>query len=160
MILVQPRSTCCLRCWQGPVVNERSYQSTCGITAAGHIWSNMDTITPPRSIGASVVYVFTISSIVLTVYVISLVVYRLYFHPLAKFPGPKLNAVSALPSIFSLLRGRLPLDNKKLHDYYKSSVIRVSPNELAFNSAQAWEDIYGFKKGARKNFHKDPVSQT
>lgn len=85
-------------------------------------------------------------------------VYRLYFHPLAKFPGPKINAVSSVPSILSLLRGRLPLENKQLHDYYNNApVIRVSPNELSFNTAQAWEDIYGFKKLPRKNFHKDPI---
>lgn len=88
---------------------------------------------------------------------IVLVIYRLYFHPLAKFPGPKLNAISSVPSILSLLRGRLPLENKQLHDRYKSQVIRVSPNELSFNSAQAWEDIYGFKKPPRKNFDKDPI---
>lgn len=107
--------------------------------------------------GQSLLFLLTAASIILTFYVLGLVVYRLYFHPLAKFPGPRLNAISALPSIRSLLRGRLPLDNKKLHDYYKSPVIRVSPNELAFNSAQAWEDIYGFKKLPRKNFHKDPI---
>lgn len=77
-------------------------------------------------------------------YVFGLVVYRLYFHPLAKFPGPKINAVSSLPGIISLLRGRLPLDNKQLHDKY-GSVVRVSPNELAYNSAQAWQDIYGHR---------------
>lgn len=78
--------------------------------------------------------------------------YRLYLHPLAKFPGPKLNAISPLPGILELLRGRLPLSNKKLHDRY-GSVVRVSPNELAFNSVGAWEDIYGHRPG-HMNMHK------
>lgn len=81
--------------------------------------------------------------------------YNLYFHPLAKFPGPRINAASPLPGIRALLRGRLPLENKKLHDKY-GSVVRVSPNELAFNSVQAWEDIYGHRPG-HANFHKDPI---
>ena len=42
-----------------------------------------------------------------------------------------------------------------LHDKY-GSVVRVSPNELHFNSVQAWEDIYGHRPG-HPNFHKDPV---
>jgi hypothetical protein len=75
------------------------------------------------------------------VYVVAICIYRLFFHPLARFPGPKLNAVSALPGIYTLLRRRLPLNNKLLLDKY-GSVVRVSPIELAFNSAQAWGDIY------------------
>lgn len=114
-------------------------------------------ILTPKSAREPLTYILTITLLALSIYGIGLVIYRLYFHPLARFPGPKLNAVSPIPSILSLLRGRLPLENKQLHDYYKSSVIRVSPNELAFNSAQAWEDIYGFKKPPRKNFHKDPI---
>ncbi len=34
--------------------------------------------------------------------------------------------------------------------------MRVSPNELHFNSVQAWEDIYGHRVG-HPNFHKDPI---
>jgi len=91
----------------------------------------------------------------LLAYVAGGIIYNLYFHPLAKFPGPKLNAASPLPGIYSLLKGRLPLENKKLHDKY-GSVVRVSPNELAFNSVQAWEDIYGHRPG-HLNMHKDPI---
>ncbi|KAK4941421.1 hypothetical protein LTR10_018690 [Elasticomyces elasticus] len=109
----------------------------------------------PRSIGGAFALLAGLSVILGACYAICLVVYRLYFHPLAKFPGPKLNAISPLPGIYSLLRGRLPLDNKILHDKY-GPVVRVSPNELAFNSAQAWEDIYGHRQG-RPNMHKDPI---
>ncbi|CAK4031919.1 Cytochrome P450 [Lecanosticta acicola] len=88
-------------------------------------------------------------------YMVSRIIYDLFFHPLSKFPGPKLNAISELPGIIALLKGRLALENKKLHDRY-GSVVRVSPNELAFNSVQAWEDIYGHRPG-HANFHKDPI---
>ena len=53
------------------------------------------------------------------------------------------------------MHGRLPLENKKLHDKY-GSVVRVSPNELAFNSVEAWEDIYGHRPG-HANMYKDPI---
>lgn len=82
-------------------------------------------------------------------------IYRLTFDPLAKFPGPKLNAISPIPGIRALLRGRIAFDNKLLHDKY-GAVVRVSPTELSFNSVQAWEDIYGHRPG-HPNFHKDPV---
>lgn len=94
-------------------------------------------------------------SLQLIVHVFSEWVYNLFFHPLRKFPGPKLNAMSPLPGIIALMQGRLPLENKKLHDKY-GSVVRVSPNELAFNSVGAWEDIYGHRPG-HPNMHKDPI---
>src|ERR1700753_1497845 len=95
------------------------------------------------------------SVVFITVYVVAEVVYRLYFHPLAKFPGPKLNAISPIPSIISLLKGRIPLETKQMHDKY-GPVVRVTPTELSFNGAQAWEDIYGHRQGLT-NMHKDPV---
>lgn len=108
------------------------------------------------TVAESISYLATISGAILVLYIAALSIYRLYFHPLAKFPGPKMNAISSLPSVYSLLRGRLPLDNKRLHDKY-GSVVRVSPNELAFNSLRGWEDIYGFKKDGRQPMHKDPI---
>ncbi|KPI40988.1 Isotrichodermin C-15 hydroxylase [Cyphellophora attinorum] len=108
-----------------------------------------------RSITAALTLLAVASIGLVFAYTIALWTYNLFFHPLAKFPGPRLNAMSPIPGIYSLLRGRLPLENKQLHDKY-GPVVRVSPNELAFNSAQAWEDIYGHRQG-RPNMHKDPI---
>jgi cytochrome P450 len=110
---------------------------------------------PGRSIVGAAGLLLAAAVILLSGYTICIWIHNLYFHPLAGFPGPRLNAMSPLPGIYSLLRGRLPLDNKLLHDKY-GAVVRVSPNELAFNSAQAWEDIYGHRQG-RPNMHKDPI---
>lgn len=109
----------------------------------------------PRTIVDTIALAGVVFSAAAICYLIAICIYRITFHPLAKFPGPKLNAISALPGIYSLLRGRLPLDNKLLHDKY-GSVVRVSPNELAFNSVQAWEDIYGHRIG-HANMHKDAI---
>ncbi|KAF2836757.1 cytochrome P450 [Patellaria atrata CBS 101060] len=91
----------------------------------------------------------------IVVYIVGLIVYRLWLHPLARFPGPFLNRVSDLPGVIWVLRGRLPMETKKLHDKY-GPVVRLSPNELAFNTAQAFTDIYGHKVG-RKDLPKDPI---
>lgn len=108
-----------------------------------------------------------------SIYICSLVIYRLWFHPLAKFPGPFLNAVSdvsaqervtkqlvvlrpcQIPGVIWTLRGRLPMETRKLHDKY-GSVLRLSPNELSFNTLGAWQDIYGHRNG-RKDLSKHPV---
>ncbi|KAF2476266.1 cytochrome P450 [Lindgomyces ingoldianus] len=88
-------------------------------------------------------------------YVVGVVVYRLWFHPLAKYPAPLLNRVTQLPAIVSVLVGRLPMYTKTLHDKY-GPIVRLSPNELSFNTPQAWEDIYGHRLG-KPNMAKDPI---
>jgi cytochrome P450 len=47
------------------------------------------------------------------------------------------------------------METRKLHVKY-GSVVRLSPNELAFNTATAWQDIYGHKNG-RPDLNKDPI---
>lgn len=51
--------------------------------------------------------------------------------------------------------GTQPYDLAKLHEGY-GPVVRVSPNELSFNTAQAWRDIYGHRTDGRTSFVKDP----
>ena len=66
------------------------------------------------------------------------VVYNLFLHPLASFPGPKLAAVTQLHYIYYLLSGKLPFNNLKLHEKY-GPIIRIAPNELSFNNAEGWK---------------------
>lgn len=47
------------------------------------------------------------------------------------------------------------MKTRALHEKY-GPVVRLSPNELAFNSAQAWTDIYGHRVG-RTDLSKDPI---
>ncbi|KAF2186550.1 benzoate 4-monooxygenase cytochrome P450 [Zopfia rhizophila CBS 207.26] len=80
------------------------------------------------------------------------IIYLLYLSPLRSFPGPKLWACSRLPLQFSMLRGRVHKDFMNLHKQY-GPVARVSPNQLAFFTAQSFQDIYN-RTGSR-NFKKD-----
>jgi hypothetical protein len=57
----------------------------------------------------------------LLIYATSLVIYRISFHPLSKFPGPLINKFSPIPAIISLLRGRMGMDVKTLHYEYGTS---------------------------------------
>jgi hypothetical protein len=45
-------------------------------------------------------------------------IYRLYFHPIFKYPGPKLWAVTALPSTYYTLRGTKAYRVAELHNRY------------------------------------------
>lgn len=82
-------------------------------------------------------------------------IYNIYFHPLARFPGPVLAKISPLYSIYGLFRGRWPFDVHQLHLKY-GPVIRLMPNELSFSTPGGWRDIYGHRQG-HQQFHKDPI---
>lgn len=69
-------------------------------------------------------------------------VYNLLFHPLQPFPGPWYCKVSRFWYCFQLARGNLYHEVKRLHDIYGEAV-RIAPNELSYNSAEAWSSIYG-----------------
>lgn len=79
-------------------------------------------------------------------YAAARIVYNLYFHPLAKFPGPFLHRASRFPFVYRMLRGTLVTDVLAFHERY-GSVVRLAPDELAFASPQAWRDIYGHRPG-------------
>ncbi|KAF1913764.1 cytochrome P450 [Ampelomyces quisqualis] len=69
-------------------------------------------------------------------------VYRVYFHPLSRFPGPRFSAFTRLPHLNAVRRGILHKHVARLHETY-GEVVRISPDELSFIHPNAWRDIYG-----------------
>ncbi|KAF5027086.1 hypothetical protein F66182_798 [Fusarium sp. NRRL 66182] len=84
------------------------------------------------------------------IYTASIVVYNLFFHPLARFPGPLLARSSLLWRFYHSMGGRFHIAIQEQHGKL-GSVVRISPNELSFSSVQSWKDIYG---------HATPGKQT
>lgn len=82
-------------------------------------------------------------------------IYNIYFHPLSHFPGPESFAASRIPSVRNVLKGQLLYRISELHEQY-GEVVRTAPDELAFSSAQAFQDIYSKHQG-RASFPKDPI---
>lgn len=81
------------------------------------------------------------------------IVYNLFFHPLASFPGPLLDRATRVAFLYRLYRGRLVFDMLAMHERY-GRVVRIAPDELAFADAQAWRDIYGHRTGATKGLEE------
>ncbi|KFY12419.1 hypothetical protein V492_03889 [Pseudogymnoascus sp. VKM F-4246] len=74
------------------------------------------------------------------------IIYNIYFHPLASYPGPKLHAATRLTFVYYNLTGQLPYRCHELHKKY-GDVVRTAPDELSFINAGAWKDIYGHRQG-------------
>ncbi|PMD59449.1 cytochrome P450 [Hyaloscypha bicolor E] len=70
-----------------------------------------------------------------------IIIYRVYIHPLSKYPGPFLWKISRLPQTYYLFRGTLPWKIHQLHEKY-GPVVRLAPNELSYTTVDAWHDIY------------------
>lgn len=116
-----------------------------------------------------------IFSLVYLIYYGGLIIYRLYFHPLAKFAGPKLAAMSSLYEFYHnvIKDGLFFREIERMHDKYGKSVIftckyaniratteaflgpivRITPNELHIRDPHYYTQIYG---GATKRREKNP----
>lgn len=76
------------------------------------------------------------------IYVLSVVIYRIWFHPLAKYPGPffgKFTDVYPMVAMFKMTRVYWQYDMLKRY----GSPVRVSTNQLFFSDMKSWGDIYG-----------------
>jgi len=70
------------------------------------------------------------------------ILYRLFLHPLSRVPGPRLAAISNVWHAYYARNGRMLELGKTLHKKYGPAV-RVGPNEVWFDSVEAFKAIYG-----------------
>ncbi|KAI1354453.1 trichodiene oxygenase [Xylaria sp. FL0043] len=84
----------------------------------------------------------TIATIIL-LYLSSLSFYRLFLHPLARFPGPKLAAITRwFEGYYDVVRdGQYTFQIAKLHQKY-GPIVRISPHELHISDAAFYNTLY------------------
>ncbi|KAI0908973.1 cytochrome P450 [Ustulina deusta] len=74
-----------------------------------------------------------------------LATYRLYFHPLAKFPGPKLGAAThwyeAYYDIFSQGGGQWTFQIRRLHERY-GPIVRINPDEIHIDDVEYYDVVF------------------
>lgn len=115
--------------------------------------------------------------VVLAWYIICKCLYNLYFHPLSKFPGPKLAAIGFLYEFYYdvIKDGTYLWEIEKMHRRYgkepnihhpdmfeartdsfpKGPIVRVTPRELHIQDPQYYSSIYS---GGSRRVNKDPTS--
>lgn len=90
----------------------------------------------------------------LVVYLLGSVLYSLQFHPLAKYPGPTLPAITRIPWWKACITGDQVTWIQSLHAKY-GPVVRFAPNDLSYvdQGGNIWKEIYGVEKG-KEEFSK------
>ncbi|KAK3988256.1 cytochrome P450 [Cladorrhinum sp. PSN332] len=92
-------------------------------------------------------------------YCVSRCIYLLWFHPLAKYPGPRIAAVSNVWYGYQWLSGRYPWAMQQAFKDY-GDVVRIAPNELVFITPKAYTDIYTSNINGRPGFAKSDLLDT
>ncbi|SLM35246.1 cytochrome p450 [Lasallia pustulata] len=94
-----------------------------------------------------------IVAILLALWAIGTVVYRLFFHPLASFPGPKLAiATYCYEWYYDLIRGgQYTFKLKELHERYGKS---TQPKVLHFNDPDYYDEIFNITNGKTEKPYK------
>ncbi|KAI9927012.1 hypothetical protein MW887_003393 [Aspergillus wentii] len=95
----------------------------------------------------------------IVVYAFTRCIYLFWFHPLAKFPGPKIAAISNVWYGYQWLSGRYPWAMQRVMGEY-GDVVRIAPNELVFTSPKAYTDIYTSTINSRPAFVKSDLLDT
>ncbi|KAJ5822466.1 benzoate 4-monooxygenase cytochrome P450 [Penicillium robsamsonii] len=83
-------------------------------------------------------------------FLFGLAIYRLIFHPLAQYPGPLLGRITNLYAAYHAWKGDIHEDIWRCHQKY-GNYIRYAPDRLAFGTAKAVSDIYGYGAKVRKS---------
>ncbi|EAT92397.2 hypothetical protein SNOG_00902 [Parastagonospora nodorum SN15] len=62
-------------------------------------------------------------------------IYRVYFHPLRKFPGPKFSAFTRIPHLKAVGSGRVQQYTAEIHEKF-GDVVRISPDVTTEDNAE------------------------
>lgn len=100
--------------------------------------------------------------LILTIYLVGGAVYRLYLSPLAKFPGPKLAALTLWYEFYYdvVKQGRYTWEIAKMHEHYGTNrvsikrlrktcsslctgpIVRINPYEIHINDPEYIDEVY------------------
>jgi len=96
----------------------------------------------PKTASWVVPLAFAISSIV--AYSLCTTIYRLFFSPLSRIPGPWLTRISSIPEANSLKEQRRTQWVTSLFEQHPDAVaVRTAPKSVSFNHPDAVKAIYG-----------------
>ncbi|KAH7048410.1 cytochrome P450 family protein [Macrophomina phaseolina] len=94
---------------------------------------------PPTLLGRAALS----GAVLLTGYLVWLTIYRLFISPLARFPGPKIAALTGWYEFYYdvVKQGKYVFKIKELHNKY-GPIVRINPHELSIDDGEFYNTLY------------------
>ncbi|KAK8092929.1 hypothetical protein PG999_014516 [Apiospora kogelbergensis] len=90
-------------------------------------------------------------AISIAIYIAAIAIYRLWFHPLAKAPGPKHMAIWDVPGQWSsFIKMDMVKQAPLLHRKY-GPIVRIGPDRLSMDGSVCWPEVYGIRSTSDQN---------
>ncbi|KAI9641437.1 hypothetical protein NHQ30_010244 [Ciborinia camelliae] len=101
----------------------------------------------------TITYLGIILFISLSLWIIYGAIYRLYFSPIAKFPGSKLAALTLWYEFyFNVIRdGQWIWEIKRMHEEY-GPIVRINPYELHIDDLEYYDELYAGSTRKREKY--------
>ncbi|KAL3431443.1 cytochrome P450 [Aspergillus tetrazonus] len=92
--------------------------------------------------------------LLILIYNITLIIYRLYFSPLAKFPGSRIAAATGWYEFYFdyWKNGKYIFEIERMHRVY-GPIIRVNPDELSIHDPDFYNELYVTESKRRTNHY-------
>ncbi|KAI4642950.1 hypothetical protein J4E93_007019 [Alternaria ventricosa] len=87
---------------------------------------------------------------VAAIYLVYSTIYNLWFHPLAKQPGPLFARISGIPSFYHACKGDRHIWSWRQFQIYGDK-FRATPNLLLFQTPEAYNAMFGHKANVKKS---------
>ncbi|EPS26280.1 hypothetical protein PDE_01216 [Penicillium oxalicum 114-2] len=100
--------------------------------------------------GVSVLAIVESIGLAFLAYVLHIIVYRVWFHPLAKFPGPFFAKITNLYGGYHAWKGDVHINMLQCHEKY-GDIVRYAPDRILVNTNTGLKDIYAFTKQFQKS---------
>ncbi|KAI0808884.1 cytochrome P450 [Xylaria sp. FL0064] len=97
-----------------------------------------------------------LASGILVIRAILVSIYNVFFHPLAKYPEPRLASVSDIWVAYHYSSGKWPWVVERTIKKY-GDIVRIGPNPLVFLEPQAAIDVHEPKRDLKDTFIKTPL---